>query len=350
VSLSSRPSMRLALALLAVLAIVLGACSSAGASASVAPSAAASAAATLSAAPTAAPTASPSPAAAAFPITLTDDEGTAVTIPAKPTKIVSITPANTEIVYAIGAGDRVVATDDGSDFPTEATSLPHVATFNAVDVEQIVGLDADLVVAGGLGFSPPDSIAKLRSLGIPVLVLYAPSVDGVYKDIELIGQATGDADAATALTADMRGQIEAIAAAAKTAAGDTPPRVYYEVGYTDATGEIFAPADQSFVAEMVSLAGADPITTGDPNSYAISLEKLIERDPQVIILGTNPFYMPTPEAVKARAGWKVMTAVKDDQVRPVADTEITRPGPRLPTGLRNLALAINPDVQLPAAP
>ena len=58
---------------------------------------------------------------------------------------------------------------------------------------------------------------------------------------------------------------------------------------------------------MVSLAGADPITTGDPNSYAISLEKLIEADPQVIILGTNPFYMPTPEAVKARAGWKVMT-------------------------------------------
>ena len=78
---------------------------------------------------------------------------------------------------------------------------------------------------------------------------------------------------------------------------------------------------------MVTLAGADAITTGDPNTYAIPLEKLIERDPQVIILGVNPFYSPTPTAVAARPGWDVMTAVKDDTIRPVNDIEITRPGP-----------------------
>ena len=78
-----------------------------------------------------------------------------------------------------------------------------------------------------------------------------------------------------------------------------------------------------------TLAGADAITTGDPNTYAIPLEKLIERDPQVIILGVNPFYSPTPAAVAARPGWNVMTAVKDDDIRPVNDIEITRPGPRL---------------------
>ena len=101
---------------------------------------------------------------------------------------------------------------------------------------------------------------------------------------------------------------------------------------------------------MVSLAGADPITTGDPTTYEIPLEKLIAADPELIILGTNAFYMPTPAEVKARAGWDVMTAVKNDDVRIVQDTEITRPGPRLPTGLRNLAAAIWPDVTLPAAP
>ena len=241
----------------------------------------------------------------------------------------------------------MVATDETSDFPAEATGLTHVATFDSVDVEKIVSLGADLVVAAGLGFNPAESIAQLRELKIPVLVLYAPSVDGVYHDIDLLGSATGETTAATELTDTMQAEISGINAAV-TSAGQ-PPRTYYEVGYSP-TGQIFAPADQSFVAEMVSLAGADPITTGDPATYEIPLEKLIAADPQLIILGTNPFYMPTPADVKARAGWDVMTAVKNDDIRAVQDTEITRPGPRLPTGLRDLAAAIWPDVTLPPAP
>jgi iron complex transport system substrate-binding protein len=140
------------------------------------------------------------------------------------------------------------------------------------------------------------------------------------------------------------------AAAAEATKAGSKERVYYEIGYTDGTGEIFAPADKSFLAEMVTLAGADAITTGDPNTYQIPLEKLIERDPQVIILGVNPFYSPTPTAVAARPGWKVMTAVKDDKIRPVNDIEITRPGPRLAAGLRALTSAIWPDISIPPAP
>jgi iron complex transport system substrate-binding protein len=330
-------------------ALALAACSSAGTTTTIPPDATGAIASPATSGPSAPAAASPSATlAAAFPVTLTDDEGTAVEIAAEPQKIVSLTPATTEILFEIGAGDRVVATDDGSDFPTEAVPLPDVATFDSVDVEKIVALDADLVVAGGLGFSPAASIAQLRELKIPVLVVYAPSVDGVYHDIDLLGSATGETAASTELTDSMQAEISAINAAV-TAAG-TPPRTYYEVGYTDATGQIFAPADQSFVAEMVTLAGADPITTGDPASYEIPLEKLIAADPQLIILGVNPFYAPTPADVKARAGWDVMTAVKNDDIRTVQDTEITRPGPRLPTGLRNLAAAIWPDVTLPAAP
>jgi iron complex transport system substrate-binding protein len=285
--------------------------------------------------------------AAAFPVSLTDDEGTAVAIDAEPGAIVSITPATTEILFALDAGDRVVATDDGSDFPEAAAALPDVATFGTVDIEAIVELEPDLVIAGGLGFNPPEAIAQLRDLDIPVLVVYAPSVEGVYHDIELIGDAVGKTDEAAALTASMRAEIDAIQAA--TAAAGTPPRVFYEVGYTDGTGQIFAPADDSFVAEMVTLAGGETITTGDPNTYEIPLERLIEQNPEIIVLGTNPFYQPTPEAVADRPGWGVMTAVKDGDIRPVQDTEITRPGPRLPLGLRNLAAAIWPDVTLPAA-
>jgi iron complex transport system substrate-binding protein len=280
-------------------------------------------------------------------VTVTDDEGTSLELAAEPEKIVSLTPATTEILFALGAGDRILATDDGSDYPEEAASLPHVASFASVDVEKVVALAPDLVIAGGLGFTPADSIERLRDLDVPVIVVYAPTVDGVYKDVELLGTATGRTEAAATLTADMRADIDAVSSA--VASQSPKPRVLYEVGYDATTGAIYAPAEDSFVAEMVTLAGADTITTGDPNTYEISLESLIERDPQLIVLGTNPFYSPTPESVAGRPGWDALTAVRNGDVRPVRDIEITRPGPRLPLGLRNLASAIWPDVTLPAA-
>jgi iron complex transport system substrate-binding protein len=340
-------------ALLTALVLILAACTGAGAPSAL-PSASTIAAATASPISTLTPTPSATPAPA-FPATLTDDEGTVVTIKAEPKKIVSLTPANTEILFAMGAGDRVVATDNGSDFPADAATLPDVTSYGGagvvVDVEQIVNLKADVVIAGGLDFTPGDAVLRLRSLGIPVLVVYAASVEGVFKDIDLLGAAVGTSQEATAVTTKMRADIKATAdaaAAAATAAG-AKPRVYYEIGYTDTTGQIYAPADRSFVADLIVLAGADPITTGDPNNYEIPLEKLIARDPQVIVIGVNPFYSPTPAILSARPGWGVMSAVKDGQVRQVRDTEITRPGPRLTIGLRSLVQAIWPTITLPPA-
>jgi iron complex transport system substrate-binding protein len=329
--------------ILAIVPSLLFAACSTGASATAPP--ASVAAATTSAPPS--PTTSPSPTPAAFPVSVTDDEGTSVDIDAAPQKIISLTPAATETLFAIGAGGRVIASDDASDYPDAATSLEHVATFSKVDIEKVVALEPDLVIAGGLGGTPADAITKLRSLNVPVVVLYAASVDGVYKDIELLGDATGTTEAATRIIHSMRTDMGAVSAAAKAAG--TKPRVYYEIGYDDATGAIYAPADKSFVADMVTLAGADPITTGDAASYQIPLETLIEKDPQIIVIGTNSFYSPTPASLELRPGWSAMAAVKDKAVRSVRDIEITRPGPRLPIGLRNLVLAIWPDVSLPAA-
>jgi len=332
--------------LVVLLAAILGGCSSGGTQSPSAAPAAPSTSPSASAA-AASPTASPSPSPA-FPVTLTDDEGTSVDLAAEPKKIVSLTPATTEILFALGAGDRVVATDDGSDYPEQAVALPDVATFSSVDVEKVVALSPDLVVAGGLGFTPAESITKLRDLKIPVVVIYASSVDGVDKDIELLGAATGTTAKASSLTSSMRADMAAVSSAV---AGQSPkPRVFYDVGYDDTTGAIYAPADDSFLAEMVTLAGGDVITSGDPNSYEIPLEKLIEKDPQLIILGTNPFYSPTPDAVAKRRGWDAFSAVRNGEIKPVNDIEITRPGPRLPMGLRTLAQAIWPDVTLPAAP
>ena len=329
-------------ALLSVVLVILAACT--GASPSVAPIptsvAVASPAATPSVAPTA--TARPTPVPA-FPVTLTDDEGKSVRLAAEPRKIVSLTPATTEILFALGAGPRVIATTDFDDFPPAAVALPDVASYTAVDVEKIVGLEADLVIAGGNFFNPPEAITQLRTLGIPVIVVYAPNIAGVLKDVTLIGAAVGLPDAAAGMTATMQAGFDAVSTAT---AGLPRPRTFYELDTS--TGTIYTVADGSFSEEMVSLAGGDPITTGSPTDYAISLEKLIKADPELILLG-DAAYGVTAGQVKSRPGWKVMTAVKTDAIRAVNDLIITRPGPRLVEGLRELATAIHPDLVLPAA-
>jgi iron complex transport system substrate-binding protein len=327
----------LGLGLVAALALVLAACGPA-----VSPTPAPTPTPAVAATP--APTPTPTPAAA-FPLTVVDGEGNTVTIPSRPERIVSLTPATTEILFAVGAGPRVVATTDFDDYPPEAVPLPDVATFQGVDVERIVGLEADLVIAGGRGFNPPEALDRLRTLGIPVVVVYAPDVATVVRDVELVATAAGEAAAGTALAAKMQAEIDSIVAA--VAAGGAPrPRVFYEV---DATVDIFGPADDSFLAEMVYLAGGDPITTGSPTVWQIPLEVLVAADPEVIVLGSAAWGV-TAEQVAARAGWSAMTAVKAGAIRPVDDILVTRPGPRLVEGLRELALAINPDLLLPAPP
>jgi len=290
--------------------------------------------------PSSSPAPSPSPAPA-FPVTLTDDEGTAVTITEEPQRIVSLQPATTEILFAVGAGDRVVGkVEDIFPHPPEADDLPVVATFLGVDIEKVVGLQPDLVIAGGNNGNPPEDIAKLRSLDIPVLVVYPATVDGVLANIELIGAAVGEETEAGTLAEDLQADIDVIAAAADDL---RRPRTFYEI---DATSDIYGPADESFLAEMIDLAGGSPITSGSTEFIPIPLEVLITADPEVIVLG-DAAYGVTAEIVAARAGWVVLTAVKEDAIRPANDVIITRPGPRIAEGLADLAKAIHPDISLP---
>jgi cobalamin transport system substrate-binding protein len=349
---TSAPAIRRAT--LALLAILLAGCATAAAPtpstgegppsatpvASSTPPASSSYAA--SALPSAATTASPAPSTTTYPVTLVDDEGTRVTIPAEPRHVVSLTPATTETLFALGVGDRVVGRTDFDDYPPQVSKVAAVASYTSVDVEKIVGLGADLVLAGGNHFNDPAAIARLRDLGIPVLVVYAPDVATVLKDIDLVGEAVGAPAAAATMTTAMQADMDAVRAATASLA---KPRVFYEL---DATKDIYGPADGSFLAQMLTYAGADPITTGSTTVFSIPLERLVAADPQVILLG-DAAYGTTATQVAARPGWSGMTAVREGAVRPVDDTIVTRPGPRLAEGLRALALAVHPDLVLPSA-
>ena len=177
-----------------LIAVVLAACAG---GATQAPTIPPDATSSVAPAATGTPLASaPASEAAAFPLTLTDDEGTAVEIAEEPDTIVSLTPAATETLFALGVGDRIVG--KGSDFflyPPAASAIPDVQSFDGtelkVDVEQIVALEPDVVFAGGNFGTPPADIERLRSLDIPVVVVYAPTIEKVLDDIELLGDAVG---------------------------------------------------------------------------------------------------------------------------------------------------------------
>jgi iron complex transport system substrate-binding protein len=315
----------------AVLMLVAAACT--GPAASTVPSIGADATSVVlsEAPPTSAPT---------FPVTLTDDEGTDVTIPAEPRKVVSLTPATTETLFAIGAGHRVVGkVEDLANFPAEAADVPVVATFAGVDVEQIVALEPDLVVSGGAGLTQGAAVEQLRRAGIPVLVSYPTTIDEGLTSIRTIGTAVGLADDAAALADSIATAIDDLTILA--ASTDTTPRVFYEI---DVTGGIFTPPTDSIYGEMFELAGSQLIS-GDAN-YSISIEELVAADPEVIVLGDGA-YGVTAEAVAARPGWSGMTAVKDGRIIAVDDTVVTRPGPRIAQGLRALVAAIHPELVLP---
>ena len=293
---------------------------------------------------TATPAASASASVApAFPVTLTGDDGTKVELAKAPNEIVSLTPAETEILFAIGAGDRVVGkVEDIADFPPEAHDIPVVGTFSGVDVEKIVALGTDLVIAGGNGGTQPEAIDKLRSLKIPVLVVNATDVDGVFHDIDLTGQAVGDPAAATDLVTTRR---EGFTEVATLTAGASKPRVFYETGDQPS---IFGIASDSVYEEMIGLAGGTPITTGSPTVWEMSTEKLVTADPELIILGDSA-YGVTADAVAKRAGWAGITAVKERAIVGIDDILVTRPGPRLVDGLQLLVAAIHPELS-PTAP
>jgi iron complex transport system substrate-binding protein len=275
-----------------------------------------------------------------FPLTVVDDEGTEVTVEATPERIISLSPATTETVFALGAGDRLVGGTDFDDHPAEAAELVDVATYTGVIMEQVVALEPDLVLAAGNSFTPPGDIATMRELGYTVVVLYAPDVETVLSDLELIGMVIGTPEEARVMAAEMSAQMNAIEAEA--AAVGTTPSVFYELG---AEPEIYAPAPDSFLADMIARAGGEPITTTDPALWSIPLEELVVADPEIIVLG-DANYGTCPDAVAARAGWEGMTAVVNGDVRPVDDVPITRPGPRLAQGLASLARAIHPQLEL----
>ena len=319
--------------LLLLLALLVAACAQPGSSSPAATTATPSA---TSATPEATP--------AAYPLTLTDDAGRAVTILAAPERIVSLAPSNTEIVCALGACSAIVGVNDyRAGFPADVLAaiadVPDVASYGGVDREAVVAAAPDLVLAAGNELTSSADIKALTDLGMPVLVLYPESLDEIYADIRLVGAALDTAGTADEVVAGMQARVRAVE---EGVAGLDRPRTFYEVSLFQ--GTIYTAGADSFLAALVTAAGGEPIT-GDAVTTAIQLEDLVAADPQLIVLGDAAYDASiTPDVVAARPGWEGMSAVVAGRIVPLPeDVLITRPGPRIVDGLEALARAIHPE-------
>jgi iron complex transport system substrate-binding protein len=270
---------------------------------------------------------------AAGPITVTDDSGHQVTLTAPAQRVVSLAPANTEIAYAIGAGDKMVAGTVYDDYPAAAKKLPKVGDFANPSVEKIVAFRPDLVLAaGGIQASLR---SKLENLGVKVFVVDPTSLSGVFSDLTKLGKLMGVSAKADAVTAALRQRTAAIE---QKVAGLPTQSVFVEI-YSK---PLMTAGTGTYVADMVKLAGGTNIGDAAGSGFpTFSEEVLFKDDPDVYIATTGS--MVTPGQIAKRKGYSALKAVQDDRVYVLDQNILDRPGPRLVDGLEQLARAIHPE-------
>jgi len=263
--------------------------------------------------------------ASAFPLSEKDGTGATVSFDSPPSKIVSLSAAHVEVLYAIGAGGQLLAGDKFSDCPTAAAALEHVDSFTP-SVEAITALQPDLVV---LAFPNPELQQALSNVGVKSMLLSIPeSVDGTLDQIRLVGRITGHRDEAEAYAKGMEQRIEEIK---DSVAGREQLSVYHEVDNT-----FFTAGPGSFVDDLYKILGVRNIAENADSAFPqLTQEAIIQAAPDVIILADEDAG-ESAEIVSARAGWAAIPAVKNKRIYTVDPDIVSRPGPRLITALETL--------------
>lgn len=272
----------------------------------------------------------PAPAEPAAPeaIEIVDDAGRTVRLPRPAQRVVSLAPSHTEIVFALGAGDRLVGRTPACDFPAEAAKVPPVGNLFPPDYERIIGAAPDLVLMAG---GQVDVRRRLEGQGLVVAVIQPRTLPAVADAMRTVGRLIGaDGEAAAA-------RFEKALAAASRAPGADAPRVFFEVG----ADPLFGAGPKSFVSDLIARAGGRNALGGDAEWPQLTTEQLIAAAPDVIVVG-NP---ARRDAVRADppAGWQALPAVAAGRVIAVPDPDLVhRPGPRVLDGLRWLSGALAP--------
>jgi iron complex transport system substrate-binding protein len=268
---------------------------------------------------------------AAFPVTVTDDAGRQVTIEDEPERIVSLAPGNTEIVAALGLVDSLVGVTTYDDYPPEVLDLPQVGDFVAPNLEAVAAAEPDVVFAT-TGIQA-EIIEQLEATGAVVVAVDPADLESLFASIEMVGAALGEADRAQDLTAGMRAEIDEITQAA---VADGEVTVFIEI----AQNPLFKAGKGTLLDDLIGSAGGTNVV-GQEGYVAFSAEELLTLDPGHYLATMGS--MSDPSELAARPGYDALTAVRDDRVTILDDDLVSRPGPRVVDGVRQIAAALHPD-------
>jgi len=264
--------------------------------------------------------------------TITDELGRSVQVPAQPQRIVSLAPSITEILFALGAGDRVVGVTSYCDYPPEAREKPPVGDTLKPSVEKMIAVKADLVIISTAS-QVEASFRRLEELGIPVYVSNPRSIDGVIESIERLGELIDARERARQLTDELRSRIATVEARVADA---SRPSVLVILG----TEPLITAGAGSFINDLINRAGARSISAGEKADYPqYSIETVIARQPEIILLqaGGNEL---TPRL-------RQTPAARSNRVYHIDDDLLLRPGPRIVDGLDQLAAKCHPELFQP---
>lgn len=276
------------------------------------------------------------------PITMTDGLGRQVSLNAPAQRIISLAPSNTEILFAIGAGSRLIGRDSFSDYPDEAQQIQIIGgDLGEIDAETILALQPDLVLASSL--TAPEQIQTLEDLGLTVFTVTNPEdISGLFPNIKTVAELTGQTEAAILLIDQLQARVNAVEV--KINQISYRPLVYYELDGTDPNAP-WTPGPGNFIDKLISMAGGDNLGNVLSNEWAqISIETIIAQDPEIILLGNAHWGGVTPEEVAARTGWDTLSAIKEGKIYPFDDNLVSRPGPRLVDGLETMAKLLHPEL------
>jgi iron complex transport system substrate-binding protein len=273
--------------------------------------------------------------ASAWGLEVVDQVGRSLTLAAPPQRIVSLDPSVTEVLYAIGAQDRLVGVTDFCDYPPEARRKPHVGDMLSPNLETLVTLKPDLVVATREG-NRKETFDQLERLGIPVYLVDPITVRDVLKLIADLGELTNRRDGTAAVTRDLERRIAAVQ---ERVAGRPRPRVLYVLW----PEPLIVPGRGVLVTELITLAGGASVTGDQGQGYPrLSLEAAVGRKPEVIILARHG----SRGGATAREQWQrleSMPAVKSGRLYTADGDLMHRYGPRMVVGLETLARLIHPE-------
>ena len=256
-------------------------------------------------------------AAAQASVTVTDDRGQALTLPRPPQRIVSLLPSLTETVCALGACARLVGTDRYSNWPVSVLGLPKLGGLEDTQVERLVALKPDLVLAA----VSARVVDRLNALGVPVLALEPQHWAGTQRAILVLASALGDAPAGPVLVA----QIEARVA---TAAARVPPSLRGQAVYFEVASAPYAAGEASFVGEMLTRLGLGNVVPATMGPFPKLNPEYVIRAQPVVVMASAAAVAEMP----GRPGWKALRALQRGQVcgfGAVAMDALVRPGPRL---------------------